>query len=42
VDHGLVRLDGLISGTYPLSQSATAFDALVARSGLKLIIKPNA
>jgi L-iditol 2-dehydrogenase len=42
VDHGLVRLDGLISGTYPLSQAATAFDALVARSGLKLIIKPNA
>jgi len=41
VDHGLVSLDGLVTGTYPLSQSAAAFDALVARSGLKIIVKPT-
>lgn len=42
VDHGLVSLDGLITGTYPLSEAAAAFDALVARSGLKIIVKPTA
>ena len=41
VDHGLVSLDGLITSTYPLSQGAAAFDALVARSGLKVIVKPT-
>jgi L-iditol 2-dehydrogenase len=38
VDHGIVQLDGLITGTYPMSQAATAFDALVARSELKLVV----
>jgi len=42
VDHGLVSLEGLITGTYPLSDAAAAFDALVARSGLKIIVKPTA
>ena len=42
VDHGLVSLDGLITRTYPLGEAAAAFDALVARSGLKVIVKPNA
>lgn len=41
VDHGLVSLDGLITGTYPLGQAAAAFDDLVARSGLKIIVKPT-
>jgi L-iditol 2-dehydrogenase len=42
VDHGLVSFDGLISEAYPLAAAASAFDALVARSGLKLVVKPNA
>jgi L-iditol 2-dehydrogenase len=42
VDHGLVSLDGLITESYPLAAAASAFDALVARSGLKLVVKPNA
>jgi L-iditol 2-dehydrogenase len=41
VDHGLASLDGLITGTYPLGQAAAAFDDLVARSGLKIIVKPT-
>jgi L-iditol 2-dehydrogenase len=42
VDHGLVPLDGLITSTFPLAEGAAAFDALVARSGLKIIVKPTA
>jgi L-iditol 2-dehydrogenase len=42
VDHGLVSLHGLITETYPLAAAASAFDALVARRGLKLVVKPNA
>lgn len=42
VDHGRVSLDGLISEAYPLSAAASAFDGLVARAGLKLVVKPNA
>jgi L-iditol 2-dehydrogenase len=42
VDHGLVSLEGLITSTYPLHDSAAAFDALVARSGLKIVVKPSA
>jgi threonine dehydrogenase-like Zn-dependent dehydrogenase len=41
VDDGLVALDGLITGTYPLREGAAAFDALVARSGLKIVVKPT-
>lgn len=42
VDHGLVSLEGLITGTYPLGEAAAAFDELVARSGLKIVVKPTA
>jgi L-iditol 2-dehydrogenase len=42
VDHGLVSLDGLITSVHPLGEGAAAFDALVARSGLKIIVKPSA
>jgi L-iditol 2-dehydrogenase len=40
-DHGLVSLDGLISATYPLAEAARAFDDLVAREGLKIVVKPT-
>jgi L-iditol 2-dehydrogenase len=40
-DHGLVSLEGIISETYPLAEAAAAFDALVARSGLKIVVKPT-
>lgn len=40
VDHGLVPLAGLISATYPLAEAAEAFDELVARSGLKIVVRP--
>lgn len=40
-DHGLVSLAGLISATYPLAQAAQAFDDLVARNGLKIVVKPT-
>jgi L-iditol 2-dehydrogenase len=42
VDHGIVPLDGMITATYPLSEAAKAFDDLVARNGLKTIVKPSA
>jgi L-iditol 2-dehydrogenase len=41
-DHGLVRFDGLISATYPLAEGAKAFDELIGRRGLKIVIKPSA
>jgi L-iditol 2-dehydrogenase len=41
VDHGIVPLDGMITATYPLSEAARAFDDLVARNGLKIIVKPT-
>jgi L-iditol 2-dehydrogenase len=40
-DHGLVSLDGLITATYPLDEGARAFDDLVARNGLKIVVKPT-
>lgn len=40
-DHGIVSLEGLISATYPLAEAATAFDDLVARNGLKIVVKPT-
>ena len=40
-DHGIVSLEGLISATYPLSEAAKAFDDLVARNGLKIVVKPT-
>jgi L-iditol 2-dehydrogenase len=41
VDHGLVSLEGLITATYPLDQGARAFDELVAREGLKIVVRPS-
>jgi L-iditol 2-dehydrogenase len=41
-DHGTVSLDGMISDTHALSDAARGFDQLVARSGLKIILKPTA
>jgi L-iditol 2-dehydrogenase len=41
VDHGLVSLEGLISSTYALEDAPAAFRDLVARDGLKIVIKPT-
>jgi L-iditol 2-dehydrogenase len=41
-DHGLVSLEDMITATYPLAEGARAFEDLVARDGLKIIIKPSA
>ncbi len=40
-DHGLVSLDDMITATYPLAEAARAFDDLVARNGLKIVVKPT-
>ncbi len=40
-DHGSVSLDDMITATYPLAEGARAFDDLVARSGLKIVVKPT-
>jgi len=40
-DNGTVSLDGIITSTYPLSEAAKGFDELVARSGLKIVVKPT-
>jgi L-iditol 2-dehydrogenase len=40
-DHGIVSLDGMITATYPLAEAAQAFDDLVTRRGLKVIVKPT-
>jgi len=40
-DHGIVSLEGMISATYPLAEAAAAFDDLVARNGLKIVVKPT-
>lgn len=40
-DHGTVSLAGMITATYPLADGARAFDDLVARRGLKIIVKPT-
>lgn len=41
-DHGMVSLDDMITATYPLAEAARAFDDLVARDGLKIVVKPTA
>ena len=41
VDRGRVDLDGIITARYPIRQGPEAFDALVARSGLKMVINPS-
>jgi L-iditol 2-dehydrogenase len=40
VDDGAVGLDGLISARYPIDEGAAAFDALLRRDGLKVVINP--
>ncbi len=40
-DHGIVSLKGMITATYPLAEGAQAFGDLVAREGLKIIVKPT-
>jgi len=40
-DHGIVSLEGMITATYPLAEAAAAFDDLVARNGLKIVVKPT-
>jgi threonine dehydrogenase-like Zn-dependent dehydrogenase len=42
VDNGTVSLEGIISSTYPLAEAARGFEELVARSGLKIVVKPTA
>ena len=39
--HGTVSLDDMISATYTLDQGAQAFGDLVARNGLKIVVKPT-
>ena len=41
-DHGTVSLEDMITATYPLAEGARAFDDLVARNGLKIVVKPTA
>ena len=41
-DHGTVSLEDMITATYPLAEGAQAFDDLVARKGLKVVVKPTA
>jgi L-iditol 2-dehydrogenase len=40
--HGLVDLAPLVSARYPLAEGARAFDDLVARRGLKIVVEPSA
>ena len=38
--NGSVPLDALITHRYPLADAATAFETLVARTGLKVVVQP--
>ena len=40
VGEGSVSLGGLITHRFPLEEAATAFQTLVARTGLKVVIEP--
>ena len=40
-DHGVVSLEDMITATYPLAEGDRAFADLVARNGLKIVIKPT-
>jgi L-iditol 2-dehydrogenase len=40
--HELVDLSPLVTARYPLAQSTRAFDDLVARNGLKIVVEPSA
>ena len=41
VDHGVIDLSGLISTTYAISEGTAAFEALMSRAGLKIVVKPS-
>jgi L-iditol 2-dehydrogenase len=40
VDSGAVSLDGLISHRFPMAEADTAFQTLVGRTGLKVVVQP--
>ena len=42
VDDGLVDLGGLVTARYPLRDGAAAFEALISRAGLKIVVQPSA
>jgi L-iditol 2-dehydrogenase len=42
VENGLVDLGGLVTARYPLRDGPAAFEALVARRGLKVVVAPAA
>ncbi|MDJ0953461.1 MAG: alcohol dehydrogenase catalytic domain-containing protein [Acidimicrobiia bacterium] len=42
VDRGTVDLDELITARFPISEGPRAFDQLVVRAGLKIVINPSA
>lgn len=42
VDHAAVSLDGLVTSTYPITDGPAAFERLVSRDGMKIVVKPSA
>lgn len=40
VDRGAISLDGLISHRFPMADAGTAFQTLVGRTGLKVVVEP--
>jgi L-iditol 2-dehydrogenase len=42
VDAGVIDLAPLVTATYPMAEAHAAFEALVRREGLKLVVQPNA
>jgi L-iditol 2-dehydrogenase len=42
VESGQVALDGLVTERFPLARGAEAFQALVSRRGIKVVVEPNA
>ena len=42
VDDGVVDLGGLITARYPMREGRAAFEALVSRAGLKIVVQPAA
>lgn len=41
VERGLVDVESMVTATYPLSQTAEAFEQAVARRGLKVLVAPT-
>jgi L-iditol 2-dehydrogenase len=42
VDAGVIDLAPLVTATYPMAEAHAAFEALIRREGLKLVVQPNA